>query len=228
MMDDKDFNKIWKAPVIKIGMITLLTAAVLSFLPVVYLYLKHGVIPPLSIMLKSWGMIAALFGAFYIVEPVSYYAVLGLSGTYMSFLAGNISNLRLPCAAMALEATGTESGTKEAEVISTLGIAGSIITNLIGVTLAAFVGSALISIFPPVIADAFRNYTVPAIFGAVFGQFAFRYPKLGIVGIGIPVILRLTTALPAWALIIASVFGTILTAKFLHSQEEKKANSSAV
>ncbi|AKL95728.1 hypothetical protein CACET_c22820 [Clostridium aceticum] len=225
-MNNQDFDKIWKGPVIKIGMYTLLSAAVLSFLPVVYLYIVHGVIPPLSLALKSWGMIAALFGAFYIVEPVSYYAILGLAGTYMSFLSGNISNLRLPCAAMALEATETPSGTKEAEVVSTLGIVGSIITNLIGVTLAAFVGTALISIFPPAIADAFRTYTVPAIFGAVFGQFAIKFPKLGVVGFGIPVILRLTTSLPAWALIIASVFGTIIIAKILNDKGKKDAKAS--
>ena len=225
-MNNQEFDKLWKGPVIKIGMYTFLSAAVLSFLPVLYLYVVHGVIPPLSIALKSWGMIAALFGAFYIVEPVSYYAILGLAGTYMSFLAGNISNLRLPCAAMALEATDTPSGTKEAEVVSTLGIAGSIITNLIGVTLAAFVGTALIKVFPPVIADAFRTYTVPAIFGAVFGQFAIKFPKLGIIGFGIPVILRLTTSLPAWALIIASVFGTIIAAKLMNDREKKAPNGN--
>ncbi|MBS4023453.1 MAG: hypothetical protein KGZ79_13715 [Dethiobacter sp.] len=220
-MSDKNFNmdKDWRAPAIKLGMITLLLASVLSFLPVIYLYLVHGVIPPVSLMLKSWGMIALLFGAFYIVEPVSYYAVLGLAGTYMSFLSGNISNLRLPCAAMALDVTETEPGTKEAEVVSTLGIAGSIITNLIGVTLAAFIGTALIRVFPPVIANAFRTYTVPAIFGAVFGQFAIKYPKLAIVGFAIPVGLRLFTTLPVWVLIAASVLGTIAVAKLIFSRE---------
>lgn len=225
-MDTKEFNEIWMKPVIRVGMWTLLLAAVLSFLPNIYLYFAYGIFPPLSVALKSWGMIASLFGAFYIVEPISYYSVLGLSGTYLSFLSGNISNLRLPCAAMALDVTGTEPGTKEAEVVSTLGITGSIITNLIGVTLAAFVGAALIKIFPPVIADAFKNYTVPAIFGAVFGQFAIKYPKLAVVGIGIPTLLRFTTKLPAWILIIFSVFGTIAVARILYSSENKHPSTA--
>lgn len=224
-MDNKRFEELWFKPVIRIGMSTLLLAALLSFLPCVYLYMKYGAFPSLDIAIKSWGMIAALFGAFYVVEPISYYSVLGMSGTYLSFLSGNISNLRLPCAAMALEVTDTEPATKEAEVISTLGITGSIITNLIGTTLAAFVGAALIKVFPPVIADAFKNYTVPAIFGAVFGQFAIKYPKLAVVGLGIPVILRFTTTLPAWVLIIASVFGTIIVARILYSMENKSAKN---
>lgn len=220
-MDNKRFEEIWFKPVIRVGMTTLLLASVLSFLPSLFLYVKYGVFPPFEVAMKSWGMIAALFGAFYVVEPISYYSVLGMSGTYLSFLSGNISNLRLPCAAMALEVTDTEPATKEAEVISTLGITGSIITNLIGTTLAAFVGAALIKIFPPAIADAFKNYTVPAIFGAVFGQFAIKYPKLAVVGIGIPVILRFTTTLPAWVLIIASVFGTIAVARVFYNIENK-------
>jgi len=220
-MDNKKFDEIWYKPVIRVGMTTVLLAAALSFLPSLYLYVKYGAFPSFELAMKSWGMIAALFGAFYIVEPISYYSVLGMSGTYLSFLSGNISNLRLPCAAMALEVTETEPGTKEAEVISTLGITGSIITNLIGTTLATLVGAALIKVFPPVIADAFKNYTVPAIFGAVFGQFAFKYPKLAIFGIGIPVVLRYTTKLPAWALIIASVFGTIIIARMFYKNENK-------
>ncbi len=224
-MDKKKFYEIWFKPVIKIGMSTLLLAALLSFLPSLFLYMKYGVFPSFDVAMKSWGMIAALFGAFYVVEPISYYSVFGMTGTYLSFLSGNISNLRLPCAAMALEVTDTEPATQEAEVISTLGITGSIITNLIGTTLAAFVGTALIKLFPPVIADAFKNYTVPAIFGAVFGQFAIKYPKLAVVGIGIPVILRFTTTLPAWVLIIASVFGTIIAARLLYNMENKSVKN---
>lgn len=223
-MKDKEFQNIWTGPVVRTGMITLLLAAVLSFLPVIYLALVYQTFPPLGTALKAWGMIAALFGAFYVVEPVSYYSILGLAGTYLSFLSGNISNLRLPCAAMALEATNTEPGTHEAEVVSTLGITGSIITNLIGVTLAAFVGSALIQILPTFITDAFKNNTVPAIFGAVFGQFAIKFPKLAVVAIAIPVTLRLTTGFPAWVLIIASVFGTILVARLLYNNDRKKSS----
>jgi len=88
-MSNFNMEKDWKDPVIKVGMITLLMASALSFLPVLYLYFVHGIIPSVSLMLKSWGMIALLFGAFYIVEPVSYYVVLGLAGTYVYvFLVG--------------------------------------------------------------------------------------------------------------------------------------------
>ncbi len=62
-------------------------------------------------------MVALSFGAFYVVEPISYYAALGLTGTYLSFLSGNIGNMRVPCATMALETTESEPGTLQAEVL---------------------------------------------------------------------------------------------------------------
>ena len=44
--------------------------------------------------------------------------------------------MRVPCAALALDVTESESGTIQAEVVSTMAICGSIITNLIATTSA--------------------------------------------------------------------------------------------
>ncbi len=223
-MDKNEFNKVWKKPVIKIGMATLLSSVIFSFFPVLFLYFRYGVFPPLDIALKAWGMIATIFGAMYFVEPISYYSILGLSGTYMSFLTGNIGNVRLPCAAMALEITETEPGTQEAEVISTIGIAGSIIVNIIGTTSAAFIGAKVISLLPEVVVNGLSTFTAPAIFGAMFGSFAIKYPKLAIFGLGIPVGIRLLApTAPAYIIIICAVFGTILIARVFYNMEKKKA-----
>lgn len=222
-MDKNEFNKVWKKPVIKIGMATLLSSVIFSFFPVLFLYFRYGVFPPLDIALKAWGMIATIFGAMYFVEPISFYSILGLSGTYMSFLSGNIGNLRLPCAAMALEITETEPGTQEAEVISTIGIAGSIIVNVIGTTSAAFIGAKVISLLPEAVVNGLSTFTAPAIFGAMFGSFAIKYPKLAIFGLGIPVGIRLLApTAPAYIIIISAVFGTILIARVFHNMEKKK------
>lgn len=216
----QEFEQIWNEPVIKIGRATLLMSVVFSFFPVIYLYFTQGVFPPLGVAFKAWGMIATVFGAFYIVEPISYYSVLGLSGTYMAFLSGNIGNVRLPCAAMALEVTGTESGTQEAEVVSTIGTAGSIIVNIAGTTAAAFLGAKIIAALPDTIVTALSTYTAPAIFGAMFGSFGKQYPKLAIFGMGIPVGLRFFLPnTPAYLLIVAAVFGTMGMAKVFYDRD---------
>lgn len=222
-MDREQFDIQWKKPVNKIGMVTLLTAVIFSFFPVLFLYFKYGVFPSFSVALKSWGMIATVFGAMYVVEPLSFYSILGLSGTYMSFLSGNIGNLRLPCAAMALEITETEPGSQEAEVISTIGIGGSIIVNIIGVTLAAFIGATVINALPDAVVTGLSTFTAPAIFGAMFGQFAIKYPKLAIFGLGIPVGIRLIApTTPAYFIIIPAVFGTIIISRIFYQADKKK------
>ncbi len=219
--EQQDFNTIWRPSVVRIGVITVLLPAALSFLPCVYLFAQFGVFPPLHTALKAWGMIFAIFGAFYFVEPVSYYPILGLSGTYISFLTGNIGNLRLPCSAVAQEVVGVEAGTDEAEIISTLGVSGSVLTNLVFVTIAALAGAALLAAFPAPIALAFKKYTVAAIFGAVFGQFTLKYPLLAIFGLVIPLGLYLS-GIPflgqTWFVIIASVFGTIAIGRMLYKK----------
>ncbi len=218
-MTDKQWHEDWYLPVKKVGMATLLIAALFSFFPLAYLYFAKGIVPDVTTALKAWGLVAASFGAFYIVEPVSYYAILGLAGTYLSFLTGNIANLRLPCSAMAQEVLEVKEGTREAEIIGTLGITGSVITNLVGVTLAAIIGMSIIEVMPDIVIHAFRNYTAPAIFGAVFGQFSMRYPKLAPFGIGIPLVLSAVFGAPAWVQILGAVFGTIFIGKILFDRD---------
>lgn len=211
-----DYELLWKKPVVKIGMITMLAAALLSFLPLLYLYLVHGVSIDIATALRAWVLIVAIFGAFYIVEPISFYPVLGLAGTYLSFLSGNISNLRLPCSAMAQEVAGVKEGTREAEIIGTMGIVGSIVVNLIGVTLCALIGAWVFEMLPPTVVHAFRSFTAPAIFGAVFGQFALRQPKLAPFALAIPLVLLGVLKAPVWIAILSSVFGTVLIGRIFY------------
>ena len=80
-MNEKEVLAQWKKSSIRIGSPTNILAALTAFIPVLWLCTKYDCWPPLSTVLTAWGLIAASFGAFYVVEPISYYASLGLSGT---------------------------------------------------------------------------------------------------------------------------------------------------
>ena len=73
------------------------------------------------------------------VEPISYFPIVGAAGTYMAFISGNISNLRIPCAMIAQKAAGVEPGTDRDCSVATLGMAVSMIVN--GSILAAGIGA---------------------------------------------------------------------------------------
>lgn len=213
----EDFTK----PIVKTGRWTLFVTVALSFLPPLYLWIRYGALPPLKSIFTGWFLIASIYGSYYIVEPISYFPVLGVAGTYMVCLAGNIGNMRVPCAAVAQEALKVAPGTKKAELVATLGIAGSIITNLIVVTIAAIAGNSLMNIFPPVVLKAF-DFVLPSIFGSMFAMFAVKYPKYGAFAISLTLfLLGVVKVLPVWLLIPVCVFSTIL---FATKSYKKKSN----
>ena len=190
----KDYMAEWKRNSIRIGAPTCIMAAFTVFIPVLYLCSRYGCWPKLETVLAAWALTALSFGAFYIVEPISYYAALGMSGTYLGFLSGNIGNMRVPCAALALDVTDSKSGTIQAEVVSTMAICGSII----------------------------KNYAAAAIFGGTFGNFAVKYPKVAVFGLLIPTVLKLFVPVPAWLVIVCAVFGTLGMARLFYVSDKKK------
>lgn len=222
IINEEIFDNEYIPYVIKWGRLTNLLGAAFSFLPALTLLFVFGMKPSMGSMLQATiAQISASF-AYYFVDPIAFFAILGITGTYMAFLTGNISNLRLPCAINALEAAGVEQGTKEATIISTLGIAGSVIVNTLMLTVGIFVGSKLLSILPPAASDALK-YLVPAIFGAVFVQLSFYDPKIGIIAIVIALVATFIYNLgwfafmpgddPFYMITIISVFGSIFVTK---------------
>ncbi len=220
----KSYDTVFTKEIIKAGKWTLLLAVPLCFLPPIYLWIRYGAVPDIKTIFTGWFLIASIYGAEYIVTPISYFPILGISGTYMAFLSGNIANMRVPCAVVAQDVIGVEAGTPEAEIVATLGMAGSIITNIIVVTIAAFAGKTLFNYFPPIIIESL-DYVLPAIFGALFSLFAVKYPKYGAFGIGIAAfLLGVVKVIPTFLLVPLCVFSTIGFSMI--SNKKKKINVS--
>ena len=115
--------------------------------------------------------VAPLYIPSCIVEFLIYAPLLGAGGSYLAFITGNLSNLKIPCAVNARDICGTEVGTPENEIISTLSIATS---SLVNVAVLAIGVLCLVPLTPvlenPVLRPAF-NTVIPALFGAM----AFTY-----------------------------------------------------
>lgn len=113
-----------------------------------------------------------------IVEYLIYVPLLGPGASYLAFITGNITNLKLPCAFNARETAGAEVGSKENEIVSTLSVATSSLVTM----LVIFIGVlALIPLTPllenPVLKPAFDN-VIPALFGALGFQYFRKSLKL--------------------------------------------------
>lgn len=143
------------------------------------------------------GLIATapMYWAVGVVEVVTYIPMLGAGGSYLSFVTGNISNLKLPCAIGALEQAGVKANSEEGEVVSTIAIAvSSIVTTLI-----IILGVLLLTPLTPVLesevlAPAFAQM-IPALFGGLGVVFISRNWKIAIAPIILMLILFI--AIPA-------------------------------
>ena len=128
----------------------------------------------------NWPAFIKGFMAVGIVEIFTYVPMLGAGGSYLSFVTGNISNLKLPCALDAMERAGVKSNSEEGEVISTIAIAvSSIVTTLIilvGVVLIIPLTPLLSS---PILAPAFSQI-LPALFGGLAVVFVSKNFRLAL------------------------------------------------
>ena len=115
--------------------------------------------------------------------------MLGAGGSYLSFVTGNISNLKLPCALNALEQADVKANSEEGEIVSTVAIAvSSIVTTLIiilGVILIIPLTPVLES---PALAPAFAQI-LPALFGGLGVVFISKNAKLSVAPICLMLVL---------------------------------------
>lgn len=205
---DQQYELQFTKPIIKYGRFLNLLCILLCFIPPLVLAIFYDAMPPTQDILKGWGLIASVFLIYAFIEPISYYPVFGLAGTYIGCLSGNIGNVRVPASSIAQDVLGTEPGTHKAELVSTLGICGSVVTNLLFTTIAALAGAYILSLFPPVVVEAF-DYVTPSIFGAMFFNTAFKKPKYGVFALAVGIILMKFTPIPAFVLVPILVFGTV-------------------
>ena len=164
----------------------IIVGAVLLLFPVI-LSLVFGVFPNWSVLVKGVLATAPMYWAVGIVEIFTYVPMLGAGGTYLSFITGNISNLKLPCAIDAMERAGVKASDEEGEVISTIAIAvSSIVTTLIIIIGVICIVPLTPVLESPILIPAF-DMILPALFGGLAVVFISKNLKLSIA----PVILML-------------------------------------
>lgn len=138
--------------------------------------------PNMGVIGKVLATLIPLYWVTGIIEVVTYVPMLGAGGTYLSFVTGNISNLKLPCGLNAMENAKVRANTEEGEVISTIAIAVSSLTTTVIIAVGVL---AFAPVLPKVTADgsvfkaAFNN-VLPALFGALGAGYFVKHWELGI------------------------------------------------
>jgi hypothetical protein len=227
---NKVYSEEYIPSIIRWGRFTNTIGFLLGLGPPIMLYALYGYQPPFAAIMAGFVAQASVSGVFWFVEPISYFPIFGIPATYQAFLSGNIANLRLPVAAAAQASVGVENGTDEGTILGCIGVSISIFVNTLFLTVAVLLGAAVMTQLPANIIRAL-GFILPALFGAIFAQFAVPKPKIAVVAIIFALFmtfmmkkgfLAFLPGNPVYAVILVSVFGTIFVAKKMHEAEEKK------
>lgn len=131
-----------------------------------------------------------------ISEAISYTPILG-SSAYLTFITGNIMNLKLPCAVNAMKLAKKEPNTPEGDAISSVAVAVCSIMTIVILALAALLSAWISPVFELPAVKTASNYLIPALFGSLtlglFGSTSSgkKVVKNGIMGV-VPVIIIVT------------------------------------
>ena len=136
--------------------------------------------PPLKVLGEVLATLIPLYWITAVAEVIIYVPMLGAGGTYLSFVTGNLSNLKIPCGLAAMENANVRSNTEEGEVVSTIAIGVSSITTTIIIAVGVLAFSPVLpyitgegSAFEP----AFKQ-VLPALFGALAASYFAKHWKL--------------------------------------------------
>ena len=165
----------------RLGKILLLISMILLLSVPFVIGVLNSVMPGLGGFLSGMAKVGIIYIPVAIVEFLVYTPMLGVGGSYISFLTGNVTNMKIPCAMNARDMARTTVGTPENEIISTISTA----TSAIVTTLVIVVGVLLIVPLQPVLQSetllpAFNN-VVPALFGALGLKYFAKSPKIAVI-----------------------------------------------
>ena len=123
---------------------------------------------------------APTYWAVGIIETITYVPMLGAGASYVSFVTGNLSNLKVPAVLNALEQADVSVSSEEGEIVSTIAATVSSIVTTIIIIIGVILITPLTPVLnAPVLEPAFAQM-LPALFGALGTVFIARNWKIAI------------------------------------------------
>lgn len=180
MKDKQIFMEEFNSKLHRLGRITLVLSVILLVAIPFVVGTVFGVSPDFKAFLSGFAKVGVIYIPVAIVEFLVYTPMLGVGGSYLSFITGNVTNMKIPCVMNSKEIAGTTDGTPEHEIISTISVA----TSAIVTTLVIAVGVVLMVPLQPVLQNpvllpAFNN-VVPALFGALGLKYFMKSPQIAV------------------------------------------------
>jgi hypothetical protein len=164
-------NRVYEDAVHVYGRIWMFLALILMLMVPVSICVYYNAWPTFGAVFKGLMGVAPIFWTVAVIEVITFTPMLGSGGSYLGFVTGNLTNLKVPCALYAMENAKVKQGSLEGEIISTIAIAvSSIVTTLI-------IGLGILMLAPltPMLNSDFLKPAFDNILPALFGGLAVVY-----------------------------------------------------
>lgn len=122
--------------------------------------------PDMSRLFSSALSLLAVYLPIALSEVVSYTPMLG-TASYITFITGNVGNLKIPCALSAMQSTNSPLGTEEGDTVSAIAVSVSSMVTMLVILAGVFL---LVPLRPILTTPAVKVATgnmLPALFGAM-------------------------------------------------------------
>ena len=180
MNKDQEIIQGFRSSAKTMGLLFVTIALICNFIPAIYVSTITGQFPSVGQLLQLWLAAAAAFGVGYIVQPVSFFPIVNMAGTFMCWICGNVGEVRAPAANMAQKVTNCEQGTPKVEIMSCIGICASVFVTVIMISFFALVGAQVMPLMPKFVMKMF-GFVLPCVLGAVYADLASKNFVLGVI-----------------------------------------------
>lgn len=173
------------------GRIWILCALGMIFAYPIITCIYYGAWPGWKPVLQGLLGVAPIFWTVGLIEVVTFVPMLGTASSYLAFVTGNLTNLKVPAALTAMENAKVKPGSDEGEVISTLAVATSSIVTTVIIALGV---AMLVPLTPilndPAVKPAFDNI-LPSLFGGLAVVYVSKNWKISVAPLVFMVVLFL-------------------------------------
>lgn len=173
------------------GRIWILSALGMIFSYPIITCLYYGAWPGWKTVLQGLLGVAPIFWTVGLIEVLTFVPMLGTASSYLAFVTGNLTNLKVPAALTAMENAKVKPGSEEGEVISTIAVATSSIVTTVIIALGV---ALLVPLTPilnhPAVKPAFDNI-LPSLFGGLAVVYVSKNWKISIAPLVFMVVLFL-------------------------------------
>lgn len=150
--------------------------AAMSLFPVL-VSVKYGFWPDLATSWPAYVAVILFMAPWWPAETIGYMSVMGPGALYMSYVTGNVTNLRMPATVGTINSLGIEPGSDKCHTMALIVCGASILTT---VTICAMGIVLAVPLQPVLEHPSLRpalNYVVPAIFGGLVAQTILKTGK---------------------------------------------------